>query len=135
MKIRPSQLQTFEDRAEQEQTLAIARILRRDIPAALPEMTTETFHQRIRYARQLGLDFLKGDLRAEADRKALMLWIRLMFEAGPGFMRHPACRAVLEDAVEPRPERIVQLLRVDRAVPWQAIKHDPALQAWLAELG
>ena len=49
-------------------------------------------------------------------RKAVMLWIRLMFEVGPDFHHHPACRDLLDDTLTPPSARAFSLLRVGSAI-------------------
>jgi hypothetical protein len=132
MQIRPAQMKDLEREQHRKYVRGIMDLLRRDIPEAVASMPDDVFERRVRHgiecAERFGLHASEND----ASSRAIVLWVRLMFEVGPDFDRHPACAAILSDTATPPESRVPSLLRVASGIPWPEVAQGCNPKAWPA---
>jgi hypothetical protein len=134
LKIRPEQIQVFQEEAEISFARRLVEYVRQrhanvvvqlpQGPAIVKQIPNDALHEMVRNgiarAREYGMSW----------ESSLAAFVVLMFVSVPNFDQHPTVRRVLEDKGIAPESRINHLLERVSQQEWEAIKKNYDVKAW-----
>jgi acetyl esterase/lipase len=126
IKIRPEQMFVFEQESQGHMAAEILEYLRENVPESVAALPSDEALLRVRFALRRAEEFGLGP----GYYGACVIWVRLMFTAGPYFDRHPACAAILTARSAPPEMRVEALIQTRNRVPWDEVAADCGNEEW-----
>ncbi len=128
LQIRPAQMRAFEEEIKHREITALAGYLRRALPHAASGHPN--LERRVSQALNQANKFLGRPARTKIAKRAVTLWVRLMFEVSPGFSQDEDVRRVLENKADPPETRVLSLLHESSRINWKSVTERTSTTRW-----